>query len=523
MPRGYHGSVALDVHRDVETVAAEWRQLVDRVGAAPWMRPEWIAAWIAAFGTGPPPRSWRLPPGFGGAMHLEVWILREAEQPVALVPLVRLRGALFSPTNWDTPAFAPLAEDAKAADNLARVLFGAGAHRLELRFLPDEFPLPDLHARARDAGYRTTSRVLMRSPYLEIEGSWEDYEAGLSRNHRGDVRRRRRRLEEQGELAIDVHDGRERLDELLDEAVRIEASGWKRRAGSALAVSPRRERFYRLVASWAAREGWLRLAFLRLDGAALAFHLNLEADGVLYHLKGGYDEAYERLGAGKVLQHAMLARAFELGLRRFEFLGGAERYKLAWTSTVHVRWMLQAFAPTPVGLAEWALYRYGRPLAKRLSRGPSARAQRRASRPSASSTAQPLERVRVHARLRVLLVLLVLQYERPVDRLGVARRVHAQKPLERRATKSPKVEPIGVPAHADRRVVGALAARMAVQRFGELLALRLVEQRACLVLARDVGGARAVQRVAALPEPLRVMQRAEQPHDLEVRGALAPR
>ena len=87
---------------------------------------------------------------------------------------------------------------------------------------------------------------------------------------------------------MEVLDGTTGLDEALDVAFRIEASGWKGRGGTAVAARPADERYHRLLAGWAARRGWFRLAFLRLDGRAIAFHYSLQAHGVLYALKIGF-------------------------------------------------------------------------------------------------------------------------------------------------------------------------------------------------------------------------------------------
>ena len=69
-----------------------------------------------------------------------------------------------------------------------------------------------------------------------------------------------------------------------------------------------------------------------------------------------------------ILRYKMIARAFEAGLRRYEFLGDAEPWKLAWTQTVRERFLVEAFASSPVGLLEWCANVYGRPLARRVLR-----------------------------------------------------------------------------------------------------------------------------------------------------------
>src|SRR5206468_11130644 len=71
------------------------------------------------------------------------------------------------------------------------------------------------------------------------------------------------------------------------------------------------------------------------------------------------------VGPGILLQHEIVARAFRVGLRRFEFLGEAEDWKLRWTDTTHDRLLVQAFAPTAGGRLTEAAFVHVRPLAKR--------------------------------------------------------------------------------------------------------------------------------------------------------------
>jgi CelD/BcsL family acetyltransferase involved in cellulose biosynthesis len=98
---------------------------------------------------------------------------------------------------------------------------------------------------------------------------------------------------------------------------------------------------------------------------AAAFQLDLEAGGILYHLKPGYDEELARFSPGRLLTEDVLREAFARNLAGYEFLGAAARHKLEWTRRVREQLLLQAFAPTPAGLAELAAFRLGRPAAAR--------------------------------------------------------------------------------------------------------------------------------------------------------------
>jgi len=326
----------------------EWEDLAERVGASPFLRPGWTEAWFRAFGRG----------------RLEVHAVRRDGRPAALVPLVRRGGVLASPTNWHSAEFGLLAEDAEAARALAEALPAAAGRRLSLAFL-DGDAAQHLADAARRQGRRVLRRTQQRAPTVALEGDWEAYLAARSRNLRGDLARRRRALAARGRVALEVT-GAEDLEARLAEGFTLEASGWKGARRTAMSSRPEVRAFYAEVARWAAARGWLRLAFLRLDGVPLAFDLALEQGGVHWMLKTGFSEAHRELGPGKVLRGEMIARAFRAGLRSYELLGDAEPWKLQWASRTRARELVQAFRSTPLGLCDWTLVCYGRPLAKGL-------------------------------------------------------------------------------------------------------------------------------------------------------------
>jgi CelD/BcsL family acetyltransferase involved in cellulose biosynthesis len=341
---------SVERYDSIELLAPEWDELADRVSSPPWVRPGWFSAWWAAFGRG----------------MLRVLAVRDGRRLVGVVPFARTRlGRVSSPTNWHTPEFGLLAEPA-ATGSLARVLFADRPESVSLAFVDvSSQAMAGVRQAAGEKGYRCLSRSLERSPYILIDGDWELYEAGRSRKLLSELGRRRRRLADEGQFSFECVDGSERLDELLDEGFRVEAAGWKGARHSAIMSKVETDRFYRAVARWAAEHGWLRLAFLRLDGRPFAFDFCVEHDGVHYLLKTGFDPAYTRFAPGMILRYEMIARAFSVGLSSYEFLGGDATWKLRWADTTRERGVLQAFARSPRGLIDWAANAYGRPLARR--------------------------------------------------------------------------------------------------------------------------------------------------------------
>lgn len=329
--------IEIETHDRVPPIAREWDQLAERLGASPFLRPGWIAAWGDAFA----------PAG------LTVVAARRHGEVRGVVPLCRRRGELRSASNEHSPEFGFLAADEDTAAELARLIYGEKNTTICLDFIdPNDIGLRECREAATQAGYRTVERPRLRSPYLEIEGDWRDC---ASPSTRREAERRLRRLGETGGVIFEIADGSERLDDLLEEGFRVEASGWKGKSGSAIAFRAETRAFYAGIARWAAERGWLRLAFLRLDGRPLAFVLGLETEGVFYSVKSGFDPGYRRFGAGGLLRYQLLARAFSAGLSRYEFLGDAEPWKLEWTATCRDRRVFRAFAPSTAGTLQWAL------------------------------------------------------------------------------------------------------------------------------------------------------------------------
>jgi CelD/BcsL family acetyltransferase involved in cellulose biosynthesis len=341
---------AVEIWQRIEPIALEWDLLADRTHAAPFLRPGWLEAWWKAFGSG----------------ALEIHTVRQDGRLSGVLPLYRRAGVLRSLSNWHTPSFGLLADSTAAHRELAHSLFARRHRRVSIGFLDAERPDMANVREAAEAAHRCVLvRALERSSYVRIDQDWAAYEHALSRNLRGDLGRRLRRLSEEGRVSFESSNGSERLDELLDEGFRLEALGWKGAANTAIVSRPHTHRFYREVAAWAAERGWLRLIFLRLNGRALAFDYCLVAEGVHYYLKGGFDPAYARFSPGRLIVHSSLERAFSDGLSRFEFLPGGEPYKFAWANACRDVTLLQAFLRSPLGLVDWAAFAYGRPLAKR--------------------------------------------------------------------------------------------------------------------------------------------------------------
>jgi CelD/BcsL family acetyltransferase involved in cellulose biosynthesis len=352
----------------------EWDRLCDRVGASPFVRPSWMLPWYEAFD-----RS-------RGACF--VTASTEGGELVGVLALVRRFGSLFSATNWHSPIYSAVARDAE----VGRALLNAAMHAapaLVLRFVTAESQTATSFAAVGESSRLSLhSRRLLESPRVEIQEPWDTYEKGLSKSMLKTLRRRSRRLEELGEIEIEVVTDSKRGEARLREGLELERAGWKGRNGTAIAVDPRVARFYGQVVASAAESSRLSLAFLRLNGRAIAFHLDLVDDGVLYGLKGTYAEDLGQFSPSRILRHERIKQAFADGVGRYEFLGADEPYKADWANATTELEVFQAYQRSATGRVAELAGTHGRQVALRLR---AARARVLARRSRRGEQALPAE------------------------------------------------------------------------------------------------------------------------------------
>lgn len=334
----------------VDTVAPAWDELWRRHGHDPFGAPGWHVAWTRAFA--PDADTVLTVRGPGGALH-------------GVLPLHRHRSVVSLAANAHTPRAAVVADSPDALAALARAFARSAVPELVAAPVVAGTPLAAaLRTAVRDERLLSTDHVQMSSPYLDLTA---DPTAHLPRKMRKELGRGGRRLEESGELTLDVTHGGEEALRGFDDLVRIEDLGWKGDEGTSIAGEPGARGFYGDVVRWAAGAGLLWMVVLRAGGAPVAAELDLRHGECLYSLKMGFDPAYAKTGPGHVMMAQLLAHAWDEGVRRYEMLGADDPYKMRWTSAVHDVTSLRAYRATPRGLTAFGMRRLAPGLRRQMS------------------------------------------------------------------------------------------------------------------------------------------------------------
>jgi len=242
---------------------------------------------------------------------------------------------------------------------------------------------PSLRALRDELDARGWKQTLRQSahPVIELGDSWDAYLASLSSTTRAGLRRKLRDLDKHRAVRLRRCEREAELPGLLEHLYRMHADRWQGRGQSgSFALGARRE-FYASIASRFLAAGWLSFWVLELDGEVVAAEFGFRHGSTHSFLQGGFDPKHSHLSVGAVLKCHILQQLIADGVRRYDFLGGEDAYKLRWAPTMLTHAHLRCARPRSAGAASldlerlgarakaWVLGRLPQPLARPLRAG----------------------------------------------------------------------------------------------------------------------------------------------------------
>lgn len=187
----------------------------------------------------------------------------------------------------------------------------------------DSLPLgsaTDIAAAFEATGLDITVEQHAVTAVVPLGATFDEYLQGIGKKQRHEVRRKRRRYEE--EVGQVLHETHRQVDWVFEEFVRLHrlSAGEKGKF-----MDGRHEQVFRRLA---ATSGW-RLDMLRIPGtdrAAACLFSYSDPDGI-YLYNSAYDPGLAAASPGIAIIGTMIETAIEEGLPRFDFLKGDEEYK----------------------------------------------------------------------------------------------------------------------------------------------------------------------------------------------------
>jgi CelD/BcsL family acetyltransferase involved in cellulose biosynthesis len=309
-------------------LTGEWARLwSEQPGAPVFVHPIWARTW------------WRY---FGRGRRLRLLLVEDAGRAVALAPLFlerplpapgRLRIIGAGVTNDFHDWLLPADHDARV--DCLKTLFDYLAGRwgwltLELQGLRTDSRLLPQISQAHGPGLLIRPRPGPASPAVQIHGSWASYLSARPASLRRNIRNRQRRLAELGDVRYEHADAAS-AEAAVDEVIHLHDLRWSGRADVTLVSRSARGRaFYRAVLPRLVAERIADVVSLRLNGRAIATQVGFVVGGSYYNYQVAFDPSLARYAPSTLLLVHLLERAWDDGLKTFDFMTGDEPYKLQW-------------------------------------------------------------------------------------------------------------------------------------------------------------------------------------------------
>jgi len=197
--------------------------------------------------------------------------------------------------------------------------------RVEMRSLPADSPLlAGFREMADRRGMQTIVRASNTCPIVRLAPTWEEYLAALGKTDRHELRRKIRRSQAAGAQTFRQLVTPDEVAASLDSFFRLHRAS---RPDKAAFLDDKTASFFRGVSDAFAREGWLRLNLMQIDGrdvaACMAF---ARGDRVLLY-NSGLDPDSRIHSVGIALHAADIQQAIAQGKVWYDFLRGNEPYK----------------------------------------------------------------------------------------------------------------------------------------------------------------------------------------------------
>lgn len=337
-------------------------------------RADWNDLWRRSTTVRPTARAEFLPlwqKQFAARSRFRAVVVEDAGRLVAAIPLIGKRWAKVLhvgslPRNEWLISGNLLVDEADSPEDslllMAKTMARLGWSMFRLPLIPSNESAWKLFRSALgQGGLSVESRRSFAVPLIEIRGDWSTYVRQWSKNHRKNLARVERRLEEQGGATVRWVRPvtRAEVTAPLHAALAIEDASWKGQAGTSVLRTPGLAPMLTELANLLAEQGELEFAFLDVAGQPIAFEWLWNAKGVMHSYKVSYLESHESSMPGQILMQGILKDLFATHrCQWYDCFGPASVASSKWTSDLYYKSQWTVATRSPVGQAVFHGYRH---------------------------------------------------------------------------------------------------------------------------------------------------------------------
>jgi CelD/BcsL family acetyltransferase involved in cellulose biosynthesis len=315
----------IDHARDFVALEPIWSRLTNETRqTSPFLSYDWF--WCCWHGVVP-------------QRHPEILVVEDGDTPVAIIPLMRWRARLYSLPiryisflEWPDCPIAGLVVPGHSRPVIELFLdYLTGRSDWDiarLQKLPATSPTLEAfeHILPGRLSWRRESHPAY--PCVAIDGDWERFCTTMNKSSADTYQHIHITLQSAGELRLEEHRLVDLQGSLFQETLAL--MNLQMQGDHVSTTRPRQREFFRALTQRAAKNGWLSLWTLKLDGHVIAFEYQLHFHSTVQALAAGEDPKYRALRPWPELNLAILRVLFESGCSYEYSLGPAVQNDRLW-------------------------------------------------------------------------------------------------------------------------------------------------------------------------------------------------
>ncbi len=282
--------------------------------SSPFILPEWLRVWWQVFGSEPKPF---------------IRVVKQGNEAIGIAPLTIKENTASFIGDTDVCDYQDFIVVPGKERDFFNVLLDDlkknGIKHLDLKHIrPDSTVLTNLTPLAESRNYEVISEKEAVSFEMDLPSSFDAYLESLSTKQRHEVRRKMRRLMEEGNIEYRFIEKGDEIKASLDTFFKMFIES---RQDKAAFLTEQMKSYFKLLADVLADIGILKIGVLELDDKPIAEIMYFDYNNCIYLYNSGYDPQYVSLSVGLLSKVYAIKDSIEKGKKKFDFLKGAEVYK----------------------------------------------------------------------------------------------------------------------------------------------------------------------------------------------------
>ncbi len=324
---------------------------------------EWLSSWWQYYGEG---KNLYILTAEEEGHVLGIFPLMKSK--TTILPMFHLNEILFAGTGLtDYHEFILPDRKEECIDAFFKYMKNESWHIMRFRQIPeisDTFSLLEFYIQKKNPCWGIKKTFLYPCPYLSLEQAFESYYGGFKKKKRYNINRQIKQLNQQGTLQYrSMSLNSSNSESYLNQIFKLHQERWrikKERCQFPL-TSKVNQKFFKHVTQLFGDKNQLKLFMLHLDEELIAYIYGFQYNHILYDWNTAYHPQYHPYSVGKILHRFALEELMASEFKEFDFMRGAEPYKMQFTKTVRNNYEIAIYQKNFLGYVSGFIYLWLKP------------------------------------------------------------------------------------------------------------------------------------------------------------------